>query len=101
MFFSSDINECRSHNGGCEQGCVNIRGSHRCTCRTGYKLQKDKRSCRGKKGNHLFMFSVNYRVTEDKKHNHWSTFILVLVNLIKETLQNYKSRYLPLMNLVS
>ncbi|XP_067933764.1 fibrillin-1-like isoform X2 [Watersipora subatra] len=27
-----DINECRNNNGGCEETCTNLDGSHQCTC---------------------------------------------------------------------
>ena len=42
-----DINECLSDNGGCEQICSNIVGSHQCSCRHGYQLAGDNRTCIG------------------------------------------------------
>ena len=33
-----DVDECSSNNGGCEQGCHNVVGSHICSCRLGYYL---------------------------------------------------------------
>lgn len=44
-FFSLDINECRSLNGGCNQICVNQIGSFLCACRKGFRLLYDRKSC--------------------------------------------------------
>jgi len=49
---SSDVNECevyRTDQGGklCLHECVNIPGSYRCSCPSGYKLLADGRSCEG------------------------------------------------------
>lgn len=38
---SSDIDECTSNNGGCEQLCVNLEGSHLCECKGGFTLGAD------------------------------------------------------------
>ena len=35
-FFASDLNECDSNNGGCNQMCNNTIGSYICSCGTGY-----------------------------------------------------------------
>ena len=43
-----DINECRSHNGGCNHHCTNSHGSFRCSCNNGYSLQRNKKTCVGK-----------------------------------------------------
>ncbi|XP_035691377.1 uromodulin-like [Branchiostoma floridae] len=40
----SDINECHSNNGGCNQICTNTWGSYRCSCRPGYRLS-GSRTC--------------------------------------------------------
>lgn len=34
----TDINECLSFNGGCEDQCTNTVGSYTCTCPTGFSL---------------------------------------------------------------
>ena len=34
----TDINECDTNNGGCEQQCINANGSFSCTCYDGYNL---------------------------------------------------------------
>ena len=44
----TDINECESDNGDCEQLCVNTLGSYQCECRDGFKVLEDDRSCEGK-----------------------------------------------------
>ena len=43
----SDIDECRTSNGGCQHICVNTPGSRQCRCRTGYTLASDGRTCNG------------------------------------------------------
>ena len=42
-----DANECLMQNGGCEQICINTRGSYFCGCHYGYQLASDGRSCYG------------------------------------------------------
>ena len=41
----SDVNECLSSNGGCEQNCHNSEGSYECSCEDGYLLSGDNRTC--------------------------------------------------------
>ena len=43
----SDINECSSSNGGCNQQCVNTAGSYYCSCNPGYSLLLNGLTCRG------------------------------------------------------
>ena len=45
--FASDVNECLDLNGGCEQTCVNLKGSFQCECSRGYQVAEDKKSCQG------------------------------------------------------
>ncbi|XP_058065891.1 fibrillin-1 [Anopheles bellator] len=40
-----DTDECGSANGGCQQHCINSDGSYYCSCKYGFKLNIDKRSC--------------------------------------------------------
>uniref|UniRef100_A0A4Y0BIY2 Uncharacterized protein n=1 Tax=Anopheles funestus TaxID=62324 RepID=A0A4Y0BIY2_ANOFN len=40
-----DTNECSISNGGCQQHCINSDGSYYCSCKYGFKLDVDKRSC--------------------------------------------------------
>ena len=47
-FLLTDINECNSHNGKCDQLCINKAGSYQCSCRTGYSLAHDEHTCNGK-----------------------------------------------------
>lgn len=49
LYYSIDINECAANNGGCAHNCQNTVGSFRCSCRTGYTLSSNGRSCNGKK----------------------------------------------------
>ena len=47
VFFSSnsDVNECSSGNGGCDQDCTNSVGSFQCSCNSGYSLAADGTTC--------------------------------------------------------
>ena len=41
-----DVDECQVNNAGCEQLCVNEKGSFRCECNTGYMTHPhDPTSC--------------------------------------------------------
>ena len=43
-----DINECTENSDGCAQICTNNAGSFICSCRSGYRLGSNGRSCNGK-----------------------------------------------------
>ena len=43
----SDMDECQTNNGGCDQTCTNTPGSFGCSCTTGYTLAPDDSSCEG------------------------------------------------------
>ena len=45
----SDVNECQTSNGGCEQVCTNTIGSFECSCNRGFSLSSDGVNCNGKK----------------------------------------------------
>jgi hypothetical protein len=40
-----DVNECLVNNGGCEHFCNNNIGSFTCSCKSGFTLSADQRSC--------------------------------------------------------
>ena len=44
----SDLDECLTNNGGCNQTCTNSEGSFECSCRTGYRIEADNFGCEGK-----------------------------------------------------
>ena len=41
------IDECKVKNGGCAHHCHNEIGSFYCSCKEGYTMQKDGRTCVG------------------------------------------------------
>lgn len=47
LSFFTDIDECQINNGGCNHFCRNMIGSFDCTCKKGFKLLTDERSCQG------------------------------------------------------
>lgn len=40
-----DVDECEKNNGGCDQICNNTAGSFHCSCKIGYALQSDNKTC--------------------------------------------------------
>jgi hypothetical protein len=47
IFDHSDIDECRTENGGCEYRCINNEGGFRCECPPGKQLHSDGKKCVG------------------------------------------------------
>lgn len=45
--YPPDVDECLVLNGTCEHICVNTQGSFQCSCRPGYQLHIDGRTCVG------------------------------------------------------
>ena len=43
----ADINECNINNGGCNHFCTDNDGSFLCSCRPGFTLSQDERTCTG------------------------------------------------------
>lgn len=41
----ADVNECEDNRGDCEHHCINEVGGYRCTCKEGFKLRGDNRTC--------------------------------------------------------
>lgn len=42
---SIDLDECSEMIHGCQHDCVNTEGSYRCSCKVGYSLQLDRKTC--------------------------------------------------------
>ena len=51
-----DINECLLNQTSCSQTCTNTNGSYTCSCRVGFLINADNRTCNGK-------FNVNMKIT--------------------------------------
>ena len=49
------MDECKKKNGGCNQICVNKPGTFECTCKVGYKLGTNKKTCSG----NIFVWNGN------------------------------------------
>ena len=47
MLLIIDINECNANTDSCGQLCSNTIGSYTCSCRAGYSLGSNGRSCNG------------------------------------------------------
>ena len=43
-----DINECYERSDDCDHLCTNTIGSYNCSCRDGYYLHQDGKTCLGK-----------------------------------------------------
>lgn len=48
IIIMTDVDECATNNGGCEDSCTNTEGSYFCSCDPGFKLDDDGHSCNGK-----------------------------------------------------
>lgn len=47
VLFGTDIDECASNNGGCDQVCKNDHAVFRCECYQGFSLDENGNSCNG------------------------------------------------------
>ncbi|XP_060534565.1 protein tolkin-like [Cylas formicarius] len=56
VIYYIDHDECSVQNGGCDHDCTNTLGSFYCTCRTGFVLHENGRSC--KEGDCVHSISV-------------------------------------------
>ncbi|CAL4115815.1 unnamed protein product, partial [Meganyctiphanes norvegica] len=43
----TDIDECQSNNGNgdCDHNCMNSQGSYNCSCKEGFEIKSDRKSC--------------------------------------------------------
>ena len=46
-FFVLAINECENDNGNCSHICTDTETSHYCSCKHGFKLLNDSKTCKG------------------------------------------------------
>ncbi len=75
-FIFTDIDECLDNNGGCNEQCVNTDESYHCTCKTGYKLKDDKKTCVGK-----FIPLFSSSMLKDPADPTFLTFLRNLIQL--------------------
>lgn len=47
LHIASDVDECAAGSDMCAQNCQDTVGSYTCSCRAGYSLNADGRTCRG------------------------------------------------------
>ena len=52
----SDVDECLTANGGCQQLCNNTVGSFFCACQIGYSLEPNGFNCSGKIQPHIHFY---------------------------------------------
>ena len=57
LLMITDINECGTDNGGCEQTCTNTNSSYMyyCSCNSGYILDGDGHTCNGELSNGVIL----------------------------------------------
>ena len=66
-FAATDIDECQTDNGQCEQICVNLPGSFSCVCYDGYQLENDGKRCRRSKMLHCQVLDINGNVSDSSR----------------------------------
>ena len=57
ILYITDVDECKTSNGGCNHICNNTVGSYICSCHDGYSLVNNNLNCEGVHYNSLF---INY-----------------------------------------
>uniref|UniRef100_A0A2C9KPQ1 CUB domain-containing protein n=1 Tax=Biomphalaria glabrata TaxID=6526 RepID=A0A2C9KPQ1_BIOGL len=65
IHFQAERNECETKEHNCHHACMNTIGSYKCTCRTGYELHPNGKTCTRKCGGNITassgnIFSPNY-----------------------------------------
>ena len=59
----TDVNECLTNKGGCSHQCVNMAGTYRCECPSGYTLHSNKQDCVN--GEHIHFDCHMYRIVQE------------------------------------
>ena len=77
-----DDDECALNNGGCQHKCINTDGSYYCSCDTGYDLQQDEFSCKGKS---ISCMCRNLKIYEIKKSQR--AVLTVLITILQNCYQ--------------
>ena len=102
---SADVNECEINNGNCQQMCKNLYGRHSCSCREGFVLDSNKRTCSGKRFKHLDK-EMSFRLHYSGLYNDvYIAPVLFIIGLCKPEiavrLRDLKSRLEILLSLCS
>ena len=61
-----DVDECASNNGSCTHICTNKPGNYECSCKNGYTLNSDGKTCSG-----IFLYFQTMFVTNYHISNNW------------------------------
>lgn len=68
----TDIDECQTYNGGCDHSCKNTVGSFDCSCKKGFKLLTDEKTCQGMYGDITVLFNASGSWAETPPYQ-WQT----------------------------
>lgn len=106
IIISADVNECDINNGNCQQMCKNLYGRHSCSCREGFVLDTNKRTCSGKRFKHSdkeIFFMLHY---SGLYNDVYIAVVLFIIGLCKPEiavcrLRDLKSRLEILLSLCS
>ena len=80
-FFVADVDECSLGSHLCNQLCHNTNGNYRCSCREGYKLGADGRTCEG-------AVSMTFSLLIKTETNVTIQIVHCLINIITCTKQS-------------
>ena len=71
FFLRLDVNECTSikpckcasSTGGCNANCQNLPGNYKCSCRFGFQLMFDRKTCVGKKMKIMILTKIRENIS--------------------------------------
>lgn len=68
--FSTELDECQHANGGCSHMCQKSIGSFKCSCRNGFVLQSDQKTCKKGGCNYLITDPMGYITSPNYPNNY-------------------------------